>query len=153
VVPAALLPSSLPLPPPSASLATAPADSRVSLQSAEIGLLSDELTSRSRICEALQLQLGVLTVDLEKACLNITGQNSATELNDELATLKLELESTKMHFLHELADRDAMLLTVRSDRDAAVGRVDSVNKWIIFVVSIVNAGNTTALQRKFRFED
>jgi hypothetical protein len=74
-------------------------------------------------------------------------------LNSELATSRAELECTRTRFSHELTDRDAILLTVRSDRAAAVGRVDSVNKWIILIISIVNAGNTTALQRKFRFKD
>jgi chromosome segregation ATPase len=126
--------------PPSASVDISPTDVRVNQQSAEIQRLSDELTSRNRMCEALQLELGVLTADLEKARLKISEQHSAPELLiNELATLRSELESTKMHFSHELADRDAMLLTVRSDRDAAVGRADSVNKRIIIIICTIDS--------------
>jgi septal ring factor EnvC (AmiA/AmiB activator) len=154
VVPAALLPICPSLPPPSSSVDTSPTDARVNQQSAEIQRLSDELTSRNRLCEALQSQISSLTADFEKARFTINELDSAMEvLNSELATSRAELECTKTRFSHELADRDAMLLAIRSDRDAAVGRVDSVNKWIILIISIVNTGNTTALQRKFRFED
>jgi chromosome segregation ATPase len=122
VVTAALLP-------PSTSVDTSPTDVRVNQQSAEIQRLSDELTSRNRMCEALQLEMGVLTADLEKARLKISEQQSATEiLISEIATSKSELESTTFRFSRELADKDALLLTARHERDAAVGQIDSVNR-------------------------
>jgi hypothetical protein len=81
------------------------------------------------MCEALQLELGVLTADLEKARLKISEQQSATEiLISKLATSKSELESTIFRFSREIADKDALLLTARHERDAAVGQFDSVNR-------------------------
>jgi predicted nucleic acid-binding Zn-ribbon protein len=129
VVPAALLPVSPPLPPPSTSVDTSPTDIRVNQQSAEIKRVSDELITRNRMCEALQLELRVLTADLDKARLKISEQEYAMEkLTNELATSKSELESTIFRLSRELADKDALLLTARHERDAAVGQIDSVNR-------------------------
>jgi peptidoglycan hydrolase CwlO-like protein len=80
------------------------------------------------MCEALQLELRVLTADLDKARLKISEQEYAMEkLTNELATSKSELESTIFRLSRELADKDALLLTARHERDAAVGQIDSVN--------------------------
>jgi hypothetical protein len=55
--------------------------------------------------------------------------DSATEaLRSELVTSRSELESVKLRSVRELADKDTVLVTARRDRDAAVGRADSVNR-------------------------
>jgi septal ring factor EnvC (AmiA/AmiB activator) len=132
VVPAALLPVSLPLPPPSPSVNTSPTDARVNQQDAEIQRLSDELTSRNAVCAALQSQISSLTADFEKARFKINELDSAMDvLSSELATSRAELECTKTHFTRELADKDALLITAHEDRDAALGRIDSVRKVVV----------------------
>jgi chromosome segregation ATPase len=127
VVPAALLPVSPPLPPPSSAVVTSPTDARVKQQTAEIQRLSDELTSLNRRYEDLQSQNSSVTADFEAAKLKISELDSTMEvLKRELVTSRSELESTKVRFSNELANKDVVLLTARNERDAAVGRVDSV---------------------------
>jgi chromosome segregation ATPase len=123
------LPISPPLPPPSSPVNTSPIDARVNQQSAEIQRLSDELTSRNRLCDALQSQIRSLTADFEKAMFRINELDSATEaLKSELVTSRSELESVKIRSVRELADKDTVLVTARRDRDTAVRRAASVNR-------------------------
>jgi predicted nucleic acid-binding Zn-ribbon protein len=94
--------------------------------------LSDELTSLNRMYEALQSQNSIVTADFEAAMLKISELDSTMEvLNSELVTSRSELESTKVRFSDELADKDALLSTARCDRDAAAGRADSVNSCML----------------------
>jgi chromosome segregation ATPase len=120
-----------PLPTPS-TVDTSPTDARVHQLSAEMQRLSDELTSRNAVCAALQSQVSSLTTDFEKARVSIRDQNSAIEiLNNELAASRSQLESVKTRFTRELADKDALLIAAHEDRDAALGRVDSVRKMVV----------------------
>jgi chromosome segregation ATPase len=117
---------------PSSSVDTSPTDARVNQQSAEMQRLSDELTSRNAVCAALQSKVSSLTTDFEKARVSIRDQNSAMEiLNNELAASRSQLESVKTRCTRELCDKDALLITAHEDRDAALGRIDSVRKMVV----------------------
>jgi peptidoglycan hydrolase CwlO-like protein len=78
---------------------------------------------------SLAVRTGRLNNRLGEGSSKISEQQSATEkLINELATSKSELESTIFRLSRELADKDALLLTARHERDAAVGQIDSVNR-------------------------
>jgi chromosome segregation ATPase len=122
VVPAARLPVSPPLPPPSYAVVTSPTDARVKQQSAEMQRLSGELTSLNRMYEALQSQNSSVTADFEKARFKISELDTTMEvLKSELVTSRSELESMKVRFSGELADRDVVVLTQRARRSCRTG--------------------------------
>jgi hypothetical protein len=148
---AVLLPVSPPLPSPSTSVDTSLTNALVNQQSEEIRRLSGELTSRNGMCEVLRSELISLTADFEKARFKISELDSVMEvLRSELVTSRSQLESAKIRFSNELAEINAVILAARNARDAAVGHADSVNKYMLLTIDIVDFGITTAPQRKYR---
>jgi hypothetical protein len=96
-------------------------------QDVEIKRLTDEITSRDGMCDALKLQVAHLTVDIEKARLNTVERDDATvKLEYELSRSVDEQESFRLHFSREVADVNTKLQDAVVDKDAALRQVKLV---------------------------